>query len=82
MAKLSTGQQIAVGGAIGVMVLVVVALIVVLNISSLACLAILLMNVILPLFDVNYPLTWVQAYGVGGACVIVRIFFVGICSKE
>lgn len=78
MAKMSTGQSIAVVLVVGVLGLLLVAGIAAISIGLFACLAMLLMNVIMPLFDVSYPLTWTQAFGVGGAIVIIRAMLAGL----
>lgn len=80
MNKLSTGEKIGVGVMVGLGGLVLIVLILALSVSVFAGLAYLLMNIILPLFDVNYQLTWTQCFGAGGAIVIIRALLSSVLS--
>lgn len=39
-----------------------------------ALIALLVCNVILPLFEVNYVITWLQACGIGVIILLLRLF--------
>lgn len=67
---------------LGLIGLVVIALVIAFSVSVFACLAMVLMNVILPLFDVEYPLTWLQAFGVGGAILIIKAVIGVVTVKQ
>ena len=80
MAKMSNGEAVAVGCIVGFLGLLLIVFIIGLSVVIFGGLAMLLMNVILPLFDVNYPLTYTQAGGVGLGLVAVRAMLSGLFS--
>lgn len=75
---MSTGETVAVGCLIALLGALLVAGVLALSIVVFGGLAMLLMNVILPLFDVNYPLTYTQAGGVGVGIIALRAMVSGV----
>ena len=69
MVRLTTREKVAIGlGLIGLVLLLIA-----LEIGLWGCMAYFLINKLLPLFDISYPLTWVQCFGVGVLITIVAI---------
>lgn len=80
MAKLTTGEKIALTGGIGLLGLLAVCVIMAFGVCFWGAVAFVLMNYLLPLFDVNYPLTVTQALGAGAALICVRMALSGLFS--
>ena len=79
--KTSVAESLAIFSVVGLVGAFCIALILTVSVGIFACLAMLLMNVIMPLFDVDYPLTWLQAFGVGGAILIIKAAVGGVVQK-
>lgn len=72
--KLSFGEAVAVGGLGCIIILILLALFLALGVGFWGCIAMAVTTYILPLFDINYDLTWTQAFGIGFlVCIVIWI---------
>jgi len=77
---MKTQEKMALGALMGFGAIVIVAFLVSLHIVIVAGLSMLLCNFILPMFDVNYPITFLQGCGIGVGVLIVRGLIGGVFS--
>lgn len=76
--RYTAGQQVAAGLCVAVLGLLLVAGMLGFGVALFGGLAMLLTNIVLPLFDLHYELTYTQAGGVGLGIIIVRAIFGGL----
>lgn len=68
-------EATALGCGMIIVFVTVFALILALSISIWAGLAMLICNWILPMFDVNYPITFLQGCGIGVVLTVIKAVF-------
>ena len=80
MVRLTTREKVVIGLGLIVLGLLYIGIIVALEIGLWGCMAYLLMNKLLPLFDISCPLTWAQCFGVGELAILIRTVLLSILS--
>lgn len=75
---MTPGQQVAAGLCVAVLAVLMVVGMLGFAVALFGGLAMLLTNIVLPLFDVHYELTYTQGAGVGLGIVIVRGLLGGV----
>jgi hypothetical protein len=74
--KIATGCLVAIGAAL------VASFIIGLSIVVIAALAMLVCNCILPILDINFPITFLQGCGIGVIVSVLRFCFCSGSSKS
>lgn len=68
-------EKILAGSAIGIFGLLVFAAVITITVVIFAGLSMLVCNWVLPMFDISYPITFMQGCGIGVIVAILRAVF-------